>query len=131
MEYEIALRDAEARASFVMDHGRFGPPGVQGGGDGAPNTVTVWRNGAPYTPEHLSKEQDIPLGPGDHVTVGTPGGGGFGDPLVRDPVLVAQDVALGLYTVDQAADLFGVEIGDDGQVDPAGTAARRAAQRAG
>ena len=30
VHYEVELRRGEARASFVMDHGRFGPPGVAG-----------------------------------------------------------------------------------------------------
>jgi len=125
VEYEIELRDAEARASFVMDHGRVGPPGVLGGGPGAPNSVTVWRDGQPYVPEHLSKEQDIPLGPGDWVAVGTPGGGGYGDPFARNPMAVAEDVRLGRYTPDQARDLFGVILDPAGAVDPAATAALR------
>ena len=44
-------------------------------------------------PEHLSKDQDIPLKAGDRVEVMTPGGGGYGDPFARDPALVARDVA--------------------------------------
>ncbi len=110
LEYEIELRGEAARASFVMDHGRVGPPGVLGGSDGAPNTVTVWQNGAPYTPAHLSKEQDVPLETGDRVAVGTPGGGGFGDPFHRTPEAVLEDVRLGRYTVGQAEQLFGVRL---------------------
>ena len=30
LHYEVELLRGEARASFVMDHGRFGPPGVLG-----------------------------------------------------------------------------------------------------
>ena len=30
VHYEVELLRGEARASFVMDHGRFGPPGVRG-----------------------------------------------------------------------------------------------------
>ncbi len=97
LEYELELRRGEARASFVMDHGRTGPQGVLGGEDGAPNEVTVWRDGVPYTPEHLSKEQDIPLKPGDRVEVKTPGGGGYGNPADRDPAAVAEDKRLGYY----------------------------------
>lgn len=97
LEYELELRRGEARASFVMDHGRVGPQGVLGGGDGAPNEVTVWRDGVAYTPEHLSKEQDIPLKAGDRVEVKTPGGGGYGDPARRDPARTAEDVRLGYF----------------------------------
>ena len=58
-------------------------------------------------PKHLSKEQDIPLKAGDRVRVGTPGGGGYGDPLRRDPEQVRRDVAMGYYTAEEADRLFG------------------------
>ena len=103
LAYEVELLRGEARASFVMDHGRFGPQGALGGADGAVNTVTVFRDGEAHVPKHLSKEQDIPLKAGDRVRVGTPGGGGYGDPFERDPELVRRDVALGYYTADGAA----------------------------
>ncbi|CEJ10020.1 Acetophenone carboxylase delta subunit [bacterium YEK0313] len=107
VHYEMELLRGEARASFVMDHGRFGPPGVLGGGDGAPNVVKIHRNGTTTTPEHLSKDQDIVIGVGDRVEVMTPGGGGYGDPAKRDPALIARDVARGYYTADEAAALWG------------------------
>ena len=125
LDYELELRRGHAKASFVMDHGRFGPQGVLGGADGAPNEVTVWRDGTAYVPEHLSKEQDIPLAPGDRVRVKTPGGGGYGDPLTRDPALVATDVALGRYTPSEAETLFGVILTDTGEVDTAATTSKR------
>ena len=109
LAYEVELLRGQARASFVMDHGRFGPQGVLGGKDGAVNEVVVFRDGEPHVPPHLSKEQDIPLKAGDRVRVATPGGGGYGDPRRRDPELVRRDVALGYYTAAQAAELFGVE----------------------
>jgi N-methylhydantoinase B len=124
LDYEVELRRGQAKASFVMDHGRFGPQGVMGGGDGAPNEVTVWQGDVPYTPVHLSKEQDIPLGPGDRVRVKTPGGGGYGDPMQRDPRLVAEDVRLGRYSVEEAERLFGVVM-EDGAVDKVATTQRR------
>ncbi|MEQ1939568.1 hydantoinase B/oxoprolinase family protein [Mesorhizobium sp. CN5-321] len=108
LAYEVELLRGEARASFVMDHGRFGPQGVLGGRDGAVNEVTVFRGGEVHVPLHLSKEQDIPLQAGDRVRVGTPGGGGFGDPTERGPDLVRSDVELGYYTEEQAREMFGV-----------------------
>ncbi|MEM7178391.1 MAG: hydantoinase B/oxoprolinase family protein [Pseudomonadota bacterium] len=95
LDYEIELLRGDARASFVMDHGRFGPQGALGGADGAPNEVEVWQDGVAYIPEHLSKEQDIALTAGDRVRVKTPGGGGFGDPGDRDPALDDEDRRLG------------------------------------
>jgi N-methylhydantoinase B len=107
LAYEVELLRGEARASFVMDHGRTGPQGVLGGKDGAVNEVTVFRDGVAHVPPHLSKEQDIPLKAGDRVRVATPGGGGYGDPRERDRRLVEQDIALGYYTREQAQALFG------------------------
>ena len=125
LEYEIELLRGEARASFVMDHGRFGPQGVLGGQDGAVNTVTVWRGGEPHVPPHLSKEQDIPLKAGDRVAVGTPGGGGYGPAIRRDPQQVLADVRLGYYSAEQAERLFGVAI-RQGEIDAEATRTLRA-----
>lgn len=107
LDYEIELLRGRATASFVMDHGRFGPPGALGGGDGAKNEVEVVRSGVTMVPEHLSKAQDIPLQAGDRVRVRTPGGGGYGDPAERDPAAVSEDVRLGRYTAEAAKILFG------------------------
>ncbi|MEH3147464.1 MAG: hydantoinase B/oxoprolinase family protein [Methylobacterium frigidaeris] len=107
VHYEVELLRGEARASFVMDHGRFGPPGVQGGRDGAPNVVRIHRDGGVFTPPHLSKDQNIAIRAGDRVEVMTPGGGGYGDPRERDPALIARDVARGYYTPEQAVALWG------------------------
>jgi N-methylhydantoinase B len=132
VHYEVELLRGEARASFVMDHGRFGPPGVLGGGDGGANVVRIHRGQTVTTPEHLSKDQDIPLQVGDKVEVMTPGGGGYGDPFQREPALVAGDVARGYYSQAEARALFGVALDPDGGVDLAASAelrCRRQAQR--
>lgn len=109
LEYELELLRGDAKASFVMDHGRVGPQGAMGGKDGAVNEVEVWRAGKRHVPDHLSKEQDIALAPGDRVLVRTPGGGGYGDPAKRDPALTKQDVQLGRYSQADAARLFGAK----------------------
>ncbi|MBP0466334.1 hydantoinase B/oxoprolinase family protein [Roseomonas sp. PWR1] len=129
VHYEVELLRGEARASFVMDHGRFGPPGVLGGGDGAPNEVRIHRGGTTTIPPHLSKDQGIALAPGDRVEVKTPGGGGYGDPLGRDPAHVARDVRRGTYDAAQAAALWGVVL-RDGAVDAAATEALRRSRAA-
>ena len=58
-------------------------------------------------PEHLSKEQDIDLKPGDRVLVRTPGGGGYGDPARRDPKLIAEDIRLERYSPEHIQTHFG------------------------
>ena len=108
LDYELELRNGEARASFVMDHGRFGPQGALGGKDGDVNKVIVLRGETSYVPKHLSKEQDIALAPGDRVWVRTPGGGGYGDPLQRSIDAVLEDVRLERYSLAQARDFYGV-----------------------
>jgi N-methylhydantoinase B len=57
----------------------------------------------------------------------TPGGGGYGDPLARDPALVARDVRRGYFTAGEAKQHWGVVLGADGAPDLAATAALRAA----
>jgi N-methylhydantoinase B len=62
---------------------------------------------------------------GDDVLVGIlQGGGGYGDPLRREPARVAEDVAKGLVSAAVAASVYGVVV-EDGQPDEAATAARR------
>jgi N-methylhydantoinase B len=106
LDYEIELLRGTARASFVMDHGRTGPLGALGGQDGALNRVEILQGDRVLIPEHLSKAQDIVLGPGDRVRVRTPGGGGYGNPVARDPASIDEDIALGRYSAEQAAPLW-------------------------
>lgn len=126
LNYAVRLRRGAARASMVMDHGRFGPNGALGGAPGGVNSVTVERKDGVYRPPHLSKDQDIALEAGDVVRISTPGGGGYGDALQRDPALVARDVMRGYYTSEEAERLFGVVLtGDPPEADLRATAARR------
>jgi N-methylhydantoinase B len=131
VNYKIRLRRGEARASMVMDHGRLGPQGALGGAEGGVNRVRIMCDGKAYTPPHLSKDQGILIRAGDLIEVTTPGGGGFGDPLRRDPERVARDVARGYYTREQAEASFGVVFDADGCVVPEATAARRARRQEG
>lgn len=92
LRYAVQLRRGEARASFVMDHGRFGPQGVLGGKDGAPNRIEIiYRDGRREIPPHLSKAQNIHIRAGDVIRIETPGGGGYGDPAERDPAAIERD----------------------------------------
>ena len=115
LDYKLELRNGEARASFVMDHGRFGPQGALGGGDGAVNKVVILRGEESYVPLHLSKEQDISMAPGDMVWVRTPGGGGYGDPMKRPPLAVFEDVRLGRVSIEQALMFYGVVVKVDNE----------------
>jgi len=131
VNYSVTIRRGNARASFVMDHGRFGPQGMLGGRDGGVNKVVVRRNGKDYVPPHLSKDQDILVGPGDSIRVSTPGGGGYGDPLERDPDLVAIDVRRGYYPVSDAAEMFGVVLDEHPEGERAWVRGTKLADHAG
>jgi N-methylhydantoinase B len=124
VNYKIRLRRGQARASMVMDHGRTGPLGALGGADGGVNRVTVTRGGRDYTPPHLSKDQNIEIGPGDIVAVSTPGGGGYGEPFTREPELVLADVKRGYYTQAQARERFGVILAGEPPLVDAGATAK-------
>src|SRR6185436_129628 len=113
--------------SFLMDHGRVGPPGLFGGHDGAPNEVSVEQDGRTYVSPHWSKDEDIRVTSGALITVRTPGGGGYGSPLERDPALVRRDVVRGYFTAADAERDYGVVLrGAPVTVDVAATARLRA-----
>ncbi|MEB3095465.1 hydantoinase B/oxoprolinase family protein [Achromobacter sp. D10] len=97
IHYRIRLRAGSARASMVMDHGKFGPPGAAGGEDGGRTRVTVYRDGTAYVPAHVSKDQGIAMQAGDVIEVYTPGGGGYGDPERRSPLARENDIRQGYY----------------------------------
>jgi N-methylhydantoinase B len=62
---------------------------------------------------------------GDVYRAVSMGGGGYGDVLDRDPLLVARDVERSLVTREWAERLWGVVLTGQGEVDAGGTAARR------
>jgi N-methylhydantoinase B len=130
VRFVIRVCRGEAKVSFVMDHGRVGPPGALGGQDGGLNRVEIVRRGETYVPPHLSKDQDIALAPGDLIRVVTPGGGGYGDPLAREPVRVARDVRRQYFAAAHAAEAYGVVLDASGEADPLATEALRARLRA-
>jgi N-methylhydantoinase B len=107
VHYRVMLRRGEARASFVMDHGRVGPPGVFGGEPGLPNRIEIVQGGKRWTPLHLSKDQDVILREGDWIDVRTPGGGGFGQPSSRRPELIERDLLRGYYDPASMEERFG------------------------
>jgi N-methylhydantoinase B len=67
---------------------------------------------------------------GDVYRTVSMGGGGYGDPLDRDPRLVALDVERKLVTPEWADRIWGVVLDGNGAVDEPGTAARRDERRA-
>jgi len=77
------------------------PEGLFGGKPGAKAQFLV--NGVPGNPFGLTQ-----LKPGDVVTIDAAGGGGYGDPLERDPEMVERDVLEGYVTLERAREDYGV-----------------------
>jgi N-methylhydantoinase B len=97
ISYRVKLRRGEAKASFMMDHGRCGPPGLIGGSPGALNEIELSIGGHKITPEHRSKGEGYELSAGDAVQVRTPGGGGYGKPAERPREMIARDLRRGYF----------------------------------
>jgi N-methylhydantoinase B len=75
--------------------------------------------------EHLPSKASGVLASGDVLVFFAPGGGGFGDPLDREPDRVARDVANGWVSPERARENYGVVLTDNGNVDEAATTALR------
>lgn len=71
------------------------------------------------------KGPPIVLKRGDIWCTNLPNFAGFGDPLRRDPELVAKDLADGKLTVHEAQIVYGLVLATDGSVDVDGTSAYR------
>ena len=54
---------------------------------------------------------------GQRLRLETPGGGGYGSELDRDPDAVARDVVLGYVTPEGAARDYAVAVSEDGTID--------------
>ncbi len=97
---------------FIMvadDRMLLQPFGAAGGEAGAGSLYTL----NPATDGELpipNKTDFVPIKKGDLLRILTPGGGGWGDPLDREPEEVLQDVKLGRVSLDSARGDYGVVI---------------------
>ncbi len=86
---------------------KYPMPGIAGGRAGAPNKLTL-REGSndPYVVAHTADW--VPLQAGDRIVYDYGGGGGWGDPLDRDPQAVLDDVLDEYVSVEGARRDYGV-----------------------
>jgi N-methylhydantoinase B len=114
--------------TFQDDRAHTYPWGVDGGTHAERSQKRLVR--ADGSEEALpSKVENVPVAAGDKLVFSTAGGGGLGDPLDRDPDVVATEVRRGLVSESAAESAYGVVL-SDGAVDADATEARREAIRA-
>jgi len=126
MDFQVFHPDAIVTARG-QERFKFQPWGVAGGSCGTAG-ATIVNPGGPE-PRDIGKIDYLPLRPGDVVSILAPAGGGHGDPLERDPELVAIDVLAGLVSEGAAFEAYGVML-HHGKVDATATVERRAQLRA-
>lgn len=126
LQREIRVLGDHAALSVLSDKNVIPPYGVRHGWTGATNRFTVLRDGAEIEPSILpGKITGFPLRADDVVIERTAGGGGYGDPLERDPEAVARDVRFGYVAGESARTVYGVVL-NERQVDLTATQALRA-----
>jgi len=113
----LALAPLKANISFERYH--CPPWGVFGGRAALPGHIEIER--ADGQRARISKGSDVAFSPGDRFHVLSGGGGGYGSPLERAPLAVAEDVRAGLVSGDAALEVYGVVITDSGDCDQAAT----------
>lgn len=124
----MSYRFLESGMIAIHDDRWFVPPwGVNGGAPGARATKIIEKpDGSRVIVGN--KVEDVEVEAGDVLHFVTWGGGGWGDPLERDPALIAKEIEQGLVTV-QGARAYGVVIADDGNVNAGETERLRAEMR--
>ncbi len=100
---------------IIDDRMQLQPWGVEGGKAGL-GTKYILNEGGPDEIRFDHKVDAVPIKPGDRLSARTPGGGGWGNPLERDPLAVVEDVQLGNVSAQSAADDYGVIVDDDGNL---------------
>ena len=120
---EFVYLDAGA-ASIEGEGHKFPPWGFRGGADGGAASLRLDRLDGKGG-ELPSKVPHTPVQAGDRFICVGPAGGGYGDPLLRDPEQVLADVTDELISIDRAAADYGIIITNDLRIDTKATSQRR------
>jgi N-methylhydantoinase B len=99
----------DARFSIRSMKHVIGPNGCAGGKPGRTGAMVI--NPESASPVRLpTRYADYPLKHGDIFRLDTPGGGGFGDPLTRDPERVLADLREGYISAGATEQDYGVVV---------------------
>jgi N-methylhydantoinase B/oxoprolinase/acetone carboxylase alpha subunit len=117
---------ADGNLLVRSDRQRHRPYGLSGGHDGTPseNTLIDGERSSVHPPMFSTT-----IGQGVLFHHRMAGGGGWGDPLTRDPQAVADDVRNEKVSAQAALETYGVVVGEDGAVEVAATAQARSGRQ--
>jgi len=104
---DVRVLCERAELATRMENTLVAPYGVAGGGAGRTGRV-VLNPGTPAARVLPGQGDGIALTRGDLFRLETCGGGGWGDPLTRDPLRVRDDFARGFVTARGAREDYGV-----------------------
>ena len=108
MTREITILDHKAMITLGTERRKIRPWGLMGGKPGGGSDC--WIISPEGQKQALPSKVTTQVEPGTRIVLRTAGGGGFGDPLERDPQKVQNDVEEDLISVDRAKDEYGVVI---------------------
>jgi N-methylhydantoinase B len=122
VERSLEVLRGTVRISHRGERHHSAPWGVHGGEPAAMCRSILHR--AHGSELRIDSKLDFTMAPGDRLDVWTTGGGGYGDPLERDPAAVLDDVLDAKVGVEAAAERYGVVVRDS-KLDQPATAALR------
>ena len=112
--YDKRIRTlGECRLISNADRSLLGCYGVNGGLAGESYSVSVEEDGTAQ--EYPGMSDTVTVKPGSVVRIVTTGGGGWGNPLLREVERVVYDVRCGLVSKKAAEELYGVVISGEGR----------------
>ncbi|HVL55499.1 MAG TPA: hydantoinase B/oxoprolinase family protein, partial [Burkholderiaceae bacterium] len=94
------------RFAAMLDRVVHPPRGRSGGADGQPGVVRTTRR-------RLSAMGGHEIAPDEELIIETPGGGGLGDPIMRDRSAVLDDLRQGYISAEHARRVHGIDSGTD------------------
>ena len=121
---EFGPRHADLDVLYQSDGSVHRPQGVRGGGSGGGARNVIQRKNGQTEP--ADGWATVHLAPGDTIVAVSCGGGGYGPPYSRDPMLVAADVSAGYLSPARAKSIYGVAVDGTGRLDIAETKRLRA-----
>ncbi|HWK62479.1 MAG TPA: hydantoinase B/oxoprolinase family protein [Eoetvoesiella sp.] len=136
-EVALTLGGIDRADSLIMTHGAE-VPNAAGLSGGWPGATIRQRFGYGAVAEGVSVPEGdwkelgpkpglLPMTSQDVFSVVWQGGGGVGDPLLRDPAALRRDIEQGVVSPEAAQTIYGVVLDEQGRLDEPATQARRRA----